>query len=120
MVNSPDTIEPMSMPALIMLLLIPIRLPLLSFYTICINEEAIKVFHKLNIYGINRNKSDERDRENRSRISSRDGKIGTGGIIETNGLFKGTHRITLVAGEGKREGRASITIRVKAERPRTT
>jgi hypothetical protein len=45
-VNSPDTIEPMSMPALIMLLLIPIRLPLLSFYIICINEEAIKVFHK--------------------------------------------------------------------------
>jgi hypothetical protein len=32
----------MSMPALIMLLLIAIRLPLLSFYTICINEEAIK------------------------------------------------------------------------------
>jgi hypothetical protein len=30
------------MPALIMLLLIAIRLPLLSFYTICINEEAIK------------------------------------------------------------------------------
>jgi hypothetical protein len=54
-----------------------------------------------------------------ARISPQNGKIGTSGVIETNGLSKGTHRITLVAGEGEKEGRASIAIRVKAGRPRT-
>jgi hypothetical protein len=89
------------MPALIMILLIPIRLPLLSFYTICITEEAIKSVPQTEC-GVNRNKTDECDCQNRSRISSQDGKIGTGGIIETNGLSKGTHRITLVTGEEKK------------------
>ena len=36
-------------------------------------------------------------------FTSQDGKIETGGIIETNRLSKDTHRITLVAGEGKKK-----------------
>jgi hypothetical protein len=49
-------------------------------------------------------------------ISSRDGELGTGCSIETKGLSVGTHRITLVAGERERQGKASITIKVQKKR----
>jgi hypothetical protein len=37
-------------------------------------------------------------------------RLGQAEYIETNGLSKGTHRITLVAGEREKEGRASIAM----------
>lgn len=47
-VTCPDTMEPISIPALITLPLVPISLPLLPFSTLCISEEIIAEFHILN------------------------------------------------------------------------
>jgi len=43
--------------------------------------------------------------------SSRDGKLGTGSVVQTP-LSKGTHDITLLVGEGARQGSASIVLQV--------
>jgi hypothetical protein len=61
--------------------------------------------------------SGEQELERLAWASSQDGTVGRGPLVEVASLSPGEHRISLVAGRGKRKAEASVTIHVGPKAP---